>query len=688
MSFETMRQHQKKVFLPLAIVITFVFVFFFGAGSGGVKSLFSGDKSMSLDDRLIRLGQDLQSAGMIQPPPTKWFEYRAKSSRSHITDEKELKRIVRDEVRAQVRAYYRRMGAQMHHLPVQDGERLGVRITDVDLNDRVREHVEQRWGLKPFELKTYREELGARALTDTRFEELMRGQMIRARVGEMLTMTAGASEAEQYGAYSRDKQKVRVQYFQREAKSFVAKVQILPGKRPEEKKNEKDKAGEEPTDAANDKKAEKKDVGKLYEEEIKKKFDDRIKDINERLKVKKDDPDYEYPEHAANQYPELFTEPTCELEYLIALNRDFRRGIEVTGKEIEDEYKNNKEIKYRAEPKKSEETKAGEKDKPKYKALDRKLRKEIEEELLKNRAADAAAKALETAVKAYNDAKADDRPTDDKTWKAFAKKHKVARKIAGPIAKKALKKLKDFEGSLIYIDDLFSAAKRKELKEKFADRMRMDDDRGYLAFRLLGYQKRELLSFEKAKAGFTYRLKRLAAWDLTKEAIDADVEELKSKSGKLDAKRVRQSILLEPESEVSQVIRDYSIAIGQESKPFVYRELLGPELAKKKAEDEKKEADKEKKKDEKPLTLEEKVTKSLDRGMLGYRVVILVERKLPAFEDFRKDREWRKRWKPASKMDEYFLQYVERKQPRDTQWRNYFLQSYYGEKFERLLSRG
>ena len=72
MSFDAMRQHQKKVYLPLAIIVTVTFVFFFGA-RGGVANLFRSSETLTLEDRLIRLGHDLQSAGMLAPPPSDWY---------------------------------------------------------------------------------------------------------------------------------------------------------------------------------------------------------------------------------------------------------------------------------------------------------------------------------------------------------------------------------------------------------------------------------------------------------------------------------------------------------------------------------------------------------------------------------------------------------------------------------------
>jgi hypothetical protein len=706
MSFETMRQHQKKIFLPLAIVVTLAFVFFMPGSSGGIGSMFKIGESVSLDKELVRLGQDLESAQMISPPPRKWYQARVERERSHIKDPEKFKQKVREEVDADIRAYYHRRGAQVHYLPVKEGERLGVRITDMDLNERVREIVETSWDLKPFDDKAYAEECSSRSLSKTRFETLVRGQMIRKRVESMLAMTAGASESEIFAAYTRDKQKVRVQYFQRDSKDFIGKVQILPGKRPEEKKPKDAKKEEKAKDPAKaeksgdgadtkkpdkekpESKEEKKKPkpGKIYEAEIKEKFEKLVKDLKKRYKYSKDD-DFEWPAWAARQSPEFFTEPKIRVEYLVAVNKDFRRGIKVSAKDIKTEYEDNKNVKYLVKPDKSKK-KAGEKDKPR--PLDSKLKKEIKEQLIKERAGDAAVKALEKAIKEYNDAKPEARPSDEKSWKAFLKKRRLTRKSTGAETEDGISNLPAFKGAMLNAGDLFEKTGRKKLKAKFARYVRMEEGRGHLSFRLLEYHKRRLLSFEKARAGFTYRLKRLEAWALAEEAIEADLAALKDKDRKLDPKRVRESVLLDPSSEPAEVVRNNSLAIGQASKRFFYRELLGPAAEKKKAEDEKKKTDKEKEKkptEKQPKTLEERITESLDSGVFGYRVIVLVERSVPSFEDFREDRVWRRRWKPVSPMDEYYMRYVERKVPKDSEWRKNFIQGYFREKYQQLRSK-
>ncbi len=687
MSFETMRQHQKKIFLPLAIVVTVAFVFLGLGPSGGVRSLFNRGKPATIDDELIRLGQDLESASMISPPPVKWYKARVERERAHIKDAEEFQRVVRAEVSAYVRAHYRRMGAQGHYLPVKDGERLGVRITDAELSERVREIVEERWGLKPFDETAYAEECSVRSLSRARFETLVRGQMIGKRVIGILTMTAGASESEILAAYARDKQKIRVQYFQRDTKDFIGKVQILPGKRPKEEKPEDTAKAKKPDEKADETSEEKKNSnpGKIYEAEIEEKFEKRVKDLRERHKYSEDKKDFEWPTWAARQYPEFFAEPKARIEYLVALNKDFRRGIKITNKEVEEEWENNKDIKYRVKPKKSEK-KAGAKDKPKVRPLDSKLKKEIREQLIKERASDAAVKALEKALKQYNDAKPEDRPKDEAGWKLFLKEHRLTRKSPEAMTQDVMEKLADLKGAMVKVSDFFDESKRKELKAKFVPHVRMEEGRGYLSFRLVNYDKRQMLSFEKARAGFTYRLKRLAAWELAEEAIEADISALKDR--KLDPKRVRESILLEADSEPAEVVRNDSLAVGQASKRFVYRELLGPAAEQKKLEDEKKkEEEKDKKETSKqPKTMEERVTESLDRDLRGYRVVILVERSVPTFDDFRKDKAWRRLWKPTTPMDKALLRW-QRKVPKDDQWRENFIRGYYSQKYEQLLSK-
>jgi hypothetical protein len=197
------------------------------------------------------------------------------------------------------------------------------------------------------------------------------------------------------------------------------------------------------------------------------------------------------------------------------------------------------------------------------------------------------------------------------------------------------------------------------------------------------------LDFKECDKAFTGRLVRREAWKLVREAIDADRKALEE--GKLDPKLVRESKLLGPGDETCGAVAAYGLAAGEASKPYRYEQLLGPEAEKeelrKKAEEKKSPA--EKKAAEKKKPLEERVAETVDRGARGYRVVILAERRLPTRDEFRADREWKRRWKPPP-MPEWWERFARQRGqlPRDKKWRESFLAELYQKKYEQLMRSG
>jgi hypothetical protein len=709
-----MRQHQKKVYLPLAVIVTVTFVFFFGA-RGGVGNLFRPTETLTLEDRLIRLGHDLQSAGMLAPPPSDWYRQLAERERKqHVTDPDQLEEVVREDVRQQVRAYYREMGAKLHYLPVREARKLGILVSDEEVGKRVRDFVQRSWGISPFEKTAYREELSARSLAMVRFEELVEGRMLRERVNETLLRTAGASEAEQFYSYVRDKQRVRVQYVQRRPESFLEQVRLLPGKRPEKKPAEKkeeevpakkageaEKAGAEKTgeeDAGEEKApAEKKkdeeeeeEVGTLYEEELQKQYEDRCKDLKEAYDFE-EGKTFEWPAQLMSRYPDFFADATAKVEYLVARTADFRRGLKVTAKDIENYYENNKDREFRKEQPKTPPAKAGEKKAPEHKPL-REVKAEIEKKLLTTKALDAAAAKLRAAVTAYNALAEGKRPAK---LAEFAAKHKPLLAVeAGPATLEELEGGKYLGGYLVRLHEVFDKKKREKLGTDLTEDRKLDDDEGYLALRVAAFKPLAMLDYAKAKEGFQLRMKRIEAWKLAHKAIEADHEALKKKE--LPADRFRLSALLSPGDEVCQVVAAGDLAVGEASAPYRFTQLLGPEAEaeekrleqeRKKKEAEEKKSGGAKKPERKPLA--ERIAESLDRGSRGYRVVILAERKVPSFKAFRADREWKSRWKPM-RLPEWYARFLRQRGqlPGDTRWRETFLADLYQRKYERLMSRG
>lgn len=670
MSFDAMRQHQRKIQIPLAIVVIIIFVFFFGAGPG-IRALFRPAEKVTTEVELLRLGHDLYQAGLISPPPIKRFEAWARQEVDKIEfkDEDEKNQRIREIVRKNQESYYRQVAAEQHRLPVDLARELGVEITDAELNERVREHAERFLRLESFNQVDYKDELSARSLSVERFEELLRGQMMAQRVNSMLRLAAGASENEQFGHYARAREKVRVQYFQRQSKDFLSEVQMLPGKRPEKKKTS-GKNGEK-----KDEKEEEEDPGLVYEDDIKKLYDKRCDDLDKaydyRKKLKEKDEKFKWPANLAGSFPDLFTEPTAKIEYLVALNKDFEREVKVTSKEITEYYNNNKDRLYKIKPKKAAPPKP--KPKPKYRELDRKLRREIQKKLLKEKAADAAAAAVEKAVKEYNSVKpVAKRPK----LRDLARKHKLHLRTAGPATLEVLEEAEYLKGPFPTVHKFFEEYYRKKLKDDLTERRPVEKDRGFLALRLAKFHPVALLGFEKAKAGLTYRLKLEAAWDLAEKRCKKDLEYLKD--GKLDAKRVRASVLLGPDDETSKMVVGYKLAIGEASPAYAYSQLLGKEdrehEAKEKAE---KESGKKKKK-----PLEERIA---DSYKVGWRVIILLERQMPEIKDFRTDIRWRRNWKPSRY--QALLMRLQRRLPADTRWRQAFLNDLYRERYRRLQAK-
>jgi hypothetical protein len=115
-------------------------------------------------------------------------------------------------------------------------------------------------------------------------------------------------------------------------------------------------------------------------------------------------------------------------------------------------------------------------------------------------------------------------------------------------------------------------------------------------------------------------------------------------------------------------------------------------------EDKRKEAEREKAREGKKKeprehkTIQERVVDALDsdqRGpgrYRGYRVVVLVERRLPAFDKFAHDRAWRQRWSPDPRYLQIMRQFGQT--PGDIEWRQDFVQGYYESRYEQLNSRG
>ena len=680
MSFDALRQHQRKIQIPLAIVVIIIFVFFFGAGPG-IRSLFRPTEKITTDAELLRLGHDLQAARLISPPRTKQYEAWARKDVEEIEfkNEDEKNQRIREMVTKEVESYYRRAAALEHRLPVDLAGELGVQVTDAELNERVREHAKKYLGLEKFNQADYKDELDIRSLSVERFEELLRGQMLARRVNSMLSMAAGASESEQFEHYAREREKVRVQYFQRQPTDFLTEVEMLPGKRPEKKKAAKKLGKEE--EKEKEKEKEEEDLGLVYEEDIKKAYDKRCDDFDKaydyRKKLKEKDEKFKWPARLAASYPDLFTEPQAKIEYLVALNKDFEREVKVSGEEITDHYNNNKHLLYKIKPKKAAPPKPKRKPKPKpkpqYRKLDRKLKREIRKKLLAEKATDAAAAAVDKAVKEYNEVKlAEKRPK----LRDLARKHKLHLRTAGPATIEDLEEAEYLKDLIPSVHDLFQEFYRKKLKEDLTARRPVEKDRGFLAIRMVKFHPVALLSFEKAKAGLTYRVKLEAAWDLAEKACKKDLKDLKD--GKLDPKQVRASTILGPGDETCKMVVGYKLTVGEVSRAYTYGQLLGKEDREHEAREK---AEKESgKKKTKPL--EERIT---DTYRVGWRVIILLERRTPDIKEFRADRRWRGDWKPLAMMARYYQ--MMGRTPGDTRWRQVFLNDLYRERYRRLNTK-
>ncbi len=643
MSFDTMRQHRRKIQIPLAIVVIIIFVFFFGAGGGRLRDLFSRTDEVPTEIALLRLGQDLDAADLLGPPRTKRYQAAAKREVAslNLDTEDERQKRVREIVLGRVERYYRERAAVLHRLPLEAAREFGVQVTDAELAERVREHAERFWDVKPFDPEDYKDALSERLLSVARFEELLRGRMMATRVNAMILMAAGASEGEQFGYYRRAREKVRVQYFQRRYADFVAEVEEASRreaaeaakKKPPEAKAKAAPTGkgaaEDPKEAAEKEAPERKGVSA---QDVKEAYQEAKKVIGEDYK---NNDEKRYGQYLVNNFPEYFTEPKAKIVYLVALNKDFEREVKVTDREITQYYDNNKDRLYKIKPKPGTPPPAT----PKYRKLDRKLKREIRKVLIKDRAALAAAAAVGNALAEYNS----QQPVSKRPkLRDLARKHKLHLRRAGPATIEELDEAEYLRDLVPGIHDLFSDYYRrsKKLDVNLTDRRRMADDSGSLTIRLVEFQKVRLLGYEAARAGVRQRLVLRKAGKLALEAVKKDIEDLEA--GKLATARVRESVLLGADSPTGQQAVDR--AVGEVSKPFRYSELLGPEAE---AEEKRKE---EEKRQKKKRSSRKTVAETLP---VGWRAIILVERQLPEPEEFRGALRWRsvpspgRRWERA-----------------------------------------
>jgi len=659
MTFDAMRRHRKKIQIPLAVVVSIIFIFFFGA-AGGIGNLLRSRRgpSGSLEEELLRTGYDLKSAQLMYVPE-KLREWVTADVKRRFAGElkglppkdydKKLSRLVNDEVRA----WYRSTAARQHYLPFKMAEQLGVRISDEELAEEVRDRA-KLWSGGAFDPKLYHEQLASWGLSPVRFEELLREQILADRAEELALLASGPSEAEMFAAYCRDRQKVRVQYFQRRPGEFLGLVKVLPGKRPEEKKAEKKpeekkaagekkpadagkKAGSENAEPKKKKKEEKKAVEKfIYEGDVEKRYKKVREDLEKAYRDKdKPDAEIEWSPYLSRRYPELFSEPRARVEYLVALGKSFQRKVKVTEADIKKYYNNNPDL-FRQKPKTGQP--AGRN--PPLKPLNRKLREEIRKKLLERDAKDLAMVALTKAVTAYNRLT----PEKRKSLKDFARGHGGVDHGSSRLG--TLDELEEAKHlGLAKLDSFFNKTDREKLAGKLSDPGGTEKEDGHVAVRLAEFKPIEFLELKQARPGLTYRLKYERAWDLAKEAVGADREALEK--GKLAAARVRESILLGPDSEMRgdetcRKVARHNLAVGEASLVYIYSQALGEEAEKEKR---KAEAEKEKEKEKKAKKpLEERIREGFDRGDRGYRVVVLLERKPVELEKFRADVSWRAKW--------------------------------------------
>ena len=267
MSFDTMRRHQRKIQIPLAIIVTIMMVGFIGgAGIDGLFRARRGGSNSGLGNELAFLGQDLRRLGWIRVDEDLWKNAAARIDRDYaaelaaIEDETKREDERNELINREVRSEYQARAAGIYYLPLQVAEQLGVQVGDEDVSARVIDFFKARTGLDTFDNDEYQADLAARNLTDARFQELVRGQLRADRAHRAVNAICAASEAEQYALYCGENQKVRVQYFDRKPGDFVDKVKLLPGDRPkdEDEKADPEKPAEEKAEPAAEKATEDK----------------------------------------------------------------------------------------------------------------------------------------------------------------------------------------------------------------------------------------------------------------------------------------------------------------------------------------------------------------------------------------------------------------------------------------------
>jgi hypothetical protein len=644
MSFETMRQHQKKIYLPLAIVVTVVFVFFFGAGSRGcMESGGNAGRDNSKLAQLARLGHDLAKAGFISPMPDEYRKrLRELTELRHagVTDEAKREEQVNRSIIASENQWYASRGASIHQLPMQMAKVFGIVISDQVLNERLDMLAKNAWRLDELTDEIYRKKLDQMNLSQGRFEELLRGLIVREEVENLLLAVGGASESELYRQYCLDKQRVRVQYCQRNMSDFLARVKVVKGNKPEKKADKPaaekttEEIGDKAAEEAAKKSEEEEQVGTIYTGELLKLFDDRVKQAKERLGFT-EKKDFEWPGYSVYAYPDLFARATARVDYLLALSSNFKKKVKVTAKEIEDRYNKVRDFEYRIKPKADAKDDA----KPSYKPLNSRIKKELRKILIAEKSRDAAKEAIDKAIETYNQ---QSDPTKRIKLSVLAAKFGVLVGGVGPAEEKALKKTKYLDAKSVVLNDIFFSVTRKALDGKFSGGSELDDQAGFVAVRTAEFNPVRLLSFKEARKSVLYRQRVVQAWKLAHKAIKTDLEALKIH--KLDAKHLRQSVLLGPADEVSGVVLGNGLGQGEASSIYAYSQLLGPA-----AEKDALEKEKLKDGDKKELTLEEEIERSVAMSAqamnrIGYRFVILKDRQVPGVDLFKADKNWRAQW--------------------------------------------
>ncbi|HOX07254.1 MAG TPA: hypothetical protein PK280_12695 [Planctomycetota bacterium] len=669
MSFDLMRRHRRKVEVPLAIFVVVTFVLFFGiSGIDKVLAEWRQSKTdMSASEtQLFKDAQDLISAGMMDPPPTDFRqEDRAKQEKME-------------------RAAYVDQARYSHQTPAILAEELGLRVGAADLSEELTKRMKDRpWNLEPmkpdespaqYEAR-YHKLLSNRGLTGPRFTRLLREDMAIERLQHLLASAGAASEAEMYGVYAQSRQRVRVQYLQRRTADFVKTVEEVSAK--EAKETAGVEAPAKATEGGKDSKPERKGVS---EADLRKQYDDMVA----RLKTREPREGQPWNSQLVAAFPDYFSEERAQVEYLVATRDGFVKRVTVKPEEVDKHYKDNP-TKYfeEAKPKDTKDAKDGEAAKPKRRPLDDKLREEIRKELLEERAAAAAEEALKAAVKEYNEADPEKRPA----LRDLAAKHNLEKpRMSIEAGREELEEQPYFKGASGLLWQVFNEKTRNRNPGALfgpegtkADE-KDDAENAWVAVRVAKFEASRLLTYEQAKAALRTRAVLEKAVELAKQAAADDRKLLLE--GKLDPALVRTSVLLGPGDETTR--QAAALAIGEaSSEPYEYWQLLGPdeeaEKARQKKKDEERKAGKRAK--EKPDVA--------DDYARGYRVIVVVERTVPTYDEFRKDQAWREAWfRDMPRMRGIPEQYLRQMLPNypGYLWRSFYQRTWLNERYNRAVT--